>query len=204
MDFQKALLDAGLDFEQTNTLGNRFIMRRNKPGKLQVIIEAANPAMTNVNITAPEPSGDIEMFTQEADAVMRAYKQTWNHNQYQVVRSMAKIHQLYSSSEHALKYLWEDRLGCSPMEFKALGQRPVAGGGIRLVLPPVENPDSEPHSIELRIESFLREKNKLFIETAMVWPKASVIKGQEDFSSRGRLRYLSNYAANEVLNFLNQ
>jgi hypothetical protein len=50
----------------------------------------------------------------------------------------------------------------------------VLGGGLRLVMPPVKE-GAEPVQIEIKIESFFRESQKLFIETFFVWPQPSAL-----------------------------
>ncbi|MHC5060162.1 MAG: hypothetical protein ACYTFK_03645 [Planctomycetota bacterium] len=204
VDFQKALLDKGLDFSQTNAGGRSFTLSRTQPSHLQVKIDSPAPQVSSVNIVSAPPAYDLEMFIQEASATMEAYQQTYPAQQYQVVRCAAKIHHLYSSQEHAFQYLWETRLGQSPEDFRCLGSRPVAGGGLRLVMPPHTAEEAEPCSIELRIESSFKEPRKLFIETVFVWPKPTLIQADEKFDPGDRLGELEEYATNKVWTFLTQ
>ena len=51
-------------------------------------------------------------------------------------------------------------------EMKVFG-RPVLGGGIKLVFPSVSGPE-EP-VIEVKVETFLADPRKLFVEVAGVW-----------------------------------
>jgi hypothetical protein len=46
-------------------------------------------------------------------------------------------------------------------------QRPVLGGGLRFVMPPID----EKFQIELKVESYLSDSSKLFVETQFVWPQ---------------------------------
>ena len=204
INFQKALLDNGLDFSQTNTLGNVFTLIRSQPSRLQIKLESPTRQVSSIHIIAQNPSSDLEMFIQETDAVTKAYQQAWPSDQYQILRSVAKIQHLYSSREHAFKYLWEGRLGQSPQDFECLGKRPVAGGGLRLIMPPYSSGDEEPHSTEIRIESFLQEPRKILIETASAWPKPRTLQKEEKFNSGSLLEPLEKYAINEVWTFLTQ
>ena len=204
VDFQKALLDNGLDFSQTNILGNNFTLLRNQPSRLQIKLESPTRQVSSIHIIAQNPSSDMEMFIQETNAVTRSYQQIWASEQYQILRSVAKIQHLYSSREHAFKYLWEGRLGQSPRDFECLGKRPVAGGGLRLIMPPYSSGNEEPHSTEIRIESFLHEPRKILIETVFVWPKPRILQKGEKFNSGAILESLEKYATNEVWTFLTQ
>lgn len=204
VDFQKALLDNGLDFSQTNTGPRNFTLSRTQPSHLQVKLESPAPQVSGIHIVSAPPTYDLEMFIQEASAATDAYQQTYPADQYQLIRCAAKIQHLYSSQAHAFQYLWETRLGQSPADFHCLGPRPVAGGGLRLIMPPHATEGQEPCSIELRIESLLREPRKLMVETAFVWPKPLLLQSGEKFDPGRRLIGLQEYATNEVWTFLTQ
>lgn len=204
LDFQKALLDNGLEFSQINTTPKQFTLFRADQSPLRVVIESNGPQVCSLHAVSQNPTCDLSIFTMDAAAVCSAFMQTWTAEQYQVVRQAAKIHHLYSCNTHAFGYLWEKRLGQSPGDFKALGDRPVAGGGLRLVMPPANIEGQEPNSIEVRIESFMRETNKLFIETAIVWPKPTVIQKGEKLDPQALMQQTEDYATNEVWNFLTQ
>ena len=85
VDFQKALLDNGLDFSQTNVRGNTFTLLRSQPSNLTVKLEAPAQHLSSVQVIAQNPSYDSEMFLQEASAVMDAYQQSWPAEQYQII-----------------------------------------------------------------------------------------------------------------------
>jgi len=202
VDFQKALLDNGLEFSQTNVRPRSFLLLRQEPSNLQVKLDCPAPQVSSIQVIANNPAYDVGMFARDALAVSDAYRQTWPAAQYQIIRAMAKISHLYSSREHAFKYLWETRLGQSAEDFKRLGPRPVAGGGLRLMIPPHAVGGEEPRSIELRIESFLREPRKLLVETAFTWPQPKVLAKDDAFDIPERLEALETYATNEVWNFV--
>ncbi|MBE0537022.1 MAG: hypothetical protein IH624_15265 [Phycisphaerae bacterium] len=202
VDFQKALLDNGLEFTQTNIRPRNFMLLRQDPSNLQVKLDSPGPQITGLHTIANNPTYDIDMFARDALAVTDAYRQTWPAPHYQIIRATAKVSHLYSSQEHAFKYLWETRLGQSPEDFKRLGPRPVAGGGLRLMIPPHAVAGEEPRSIEIRIESFLREPRKLLVETTFAWPQPKVLAKDDAFDIPQRLESLETYAVNEVWTFV--
>ena len=204
VDFQKALIEAGLEFSQTASRANSFILTRTDPSNLQVKLESPGPQVSAVNITAQNPQYDLDAFVHDADAVTDAYQKTFPAQQYQLIQRSARINHLYSCQGHAFKYLWEDRLSQSPDDFKTLGQRPVAGGGLRFILPPHAQEGQQPHSVEIRAGSAMREPGKLVIETIFVWPKPHIVTAEQKFNLGQLLNEVEQYAAEEVFNFLTQ
>lgn len=203
LDFQRALLDNGLEFSQSVSRANGYQLRRETPSSpLQVGLESPGPQVHSLQIAGPNPGYDLELFCRDAEAVTGAYQATWPLDQYQILSSTAKINHLYSARDHAFKYLWENRLGQSPEDFKRLGSRPVSGGGMRLVMPPHAVEGQEPVSIELRIESFLRESTKLLVETVFTWPRPRTVAAGERFEPAGYMAQVEQFAANDVWNFV--
>jgi len=203
VEFQKALLEQGLEFHQTNSQANRFTLIRYQPSHLQVRLDSPGPQVAQVQILASNPSYDLDMFSRDAEGVTAAYCRTWALQQCQLIQASATIHHLYSSQDHAFKYLWETRLGQSPADFETLGRRPVAGGGMRLLLPPhARTEEEDPRSIEIRVESSIREPRKLLVETVFVWPRPRMIQGAEGFSAAQYLKEVEDFAASEVWTFL--
>ncbi|WP_146663252.1 hypothetical protein [Anaerohalosphaera lusitana] len=204
LKFQQHLLERGLDFSQTNIQGNSFVLSRTQPSPLQIRLEANGPQVSSINVFAQKPTYDLSLFIRDADVVFSAYRETWRAEQYQVIRKDAKIQHLYSCTEHAFKYIWERRLGQSPGDFSSLGGRPVAGGGLRLILPPHKKEGEETHSAEIRIESFLRDTRSLFVETGFVWPTPQTIKKDDSFDVDKQMNFVEHYATNEVWQFLSE
>lgn len=202
VEFEKALLDNGLDFSQTNWTDKSFSLARNQPSNLQIKLKSPNPQVMTLLVLSQNPQYDLDMFCRDAKAVTEAFIQNWPSDHYQVLNSTAKIHHLYSSQTHAFKYLWEERLGQQPEDFQILGKRPVAGGGLRLLMPPHSLDGADPVSIELRIESFLRETNKLFVETVFTWPRPKIITQKDGFDPNSLMYQVEQFAANEVWNFM--
>lgn len=200
--FQKALLDGGLDFAQTAVRPSGFSLVRSEPSSLQVILDIPGPQIHTLQITAPNPQYDLDMFEREASAVTAAYQKTWRHPQYQILNTGGCIRHLYSARVHAFQYLWEQRLGQSGQDFALLGNRPVVGGGLRLLIPPHQKEGSEPVSIEIRVESFLRESQKLFVETIFTWPQPRIVNESGEFDCQSRLHEIEAFAAGQVWDFI--
>lgn len=204
VEFEKALLESGLDFSQINVAEKGFTLNRSQPSQLQVKIESPGPQVTTLQVISQNPQYDLGMFCRDAEAVTESFQRTWPADHYQILTMTGKIHHLYSSQTHAFKYLWENRLGQVSSDFQALGRRPVAGGGQRLLMPPHSVEGAAPVSIELRIESFLRETNKLFVETVFTWPRPQVINKGETFEPQQAMEAVEQFAANEVWNFISE
>ena len=202
VNFQKALLEGGLEFSQTNVRENGYMLIRNQPSNLQVRLESPAPQVSSLQITSQNPAYDLGMFGRDCAAVTGAYQQTFSADQYQAIRTNAKIQHLYSCSVHPFKYLWEVRLGQKGEDLRCLGDRPVAGGGMRFIMPPHAREGEQLRSVEVRIESFLREPGKILVETAFTWPQPRVIGKDERFEPADCLRVLEEYATREVWQFL--
>jgi len=203
LDFQKSLAQRQLDFPQTNVATHSFTLVRTEQSPLQVKTASLGPRVSNISISSKRPVDSLDMFSKEADAVCDAYRQTWLKQQCQILQCNARIQHLYSCQGHAFRYLWEQRLGQQPQDFSYLGKRPVLGGGLRLVMPPVKQ-DAEPVQVEIKIESFLPESGKMFIETFFVWPQPRLLRADDRFDPELRLKHVEEYAVNEVCDFLLQ
>jgi len=202
LEFQKKLAEQQLDFSQTRLGSQNFMLIRTEPSPLTINLSSSEPAGgANISISSGSPTYGLEMFCKEAQAVCLAYRQTWLPEQFQILRTTATIRHLYDCREHAFKYLWEERLGQNPEDFKFLGGRPVAGGGLRLLMPAAKD-EKEPLQIEVKIESFLRQPKKLFTETILLWPKPRLLGENEGFDAGLRLQRVEEYATSEVCNFI--
>lgn len=201
LDFQKTLAKQQLDFPKTAVGPHDFVLVRAEQSPMQVKVASLGPRVSSVSISSERPVHSLELFSKEAEAVCDAYRQTWLQEQCQILRCNATIRHLYSCNDHAFKYLWEDRLGQNPQDFHYLGARPVLGGGLRLVMPPLKE-DEEPLQIEIKIESFFRESKKMFIETSFVWPRPRLLPPDAKFDPGLRLKSVEKYATREVCDFI--
>jgi len=201
VDFEIALLDKQLEFGQTQMLAREFSLRRTDQSPLLVKITRVGPQVSGVSISSEQPQHQLEFFAKEAEAICQAWRQVWAANRVQILECRAGIRHLYSCRDHAFKYLWENRLGQTAEDFHSLGRRPVLGGGLRLIMPP-NREDAEPAQIEIKIESFLQDSKKLFVESAFVWPKPRLLPADKDFDPDFRLQCVEKYATNQVWNFI--
>jgi hypothetical protein len=200
--FQNALLNNKIEFSQINTNKSYLELAKKEESHLRVRIASVGPGVSNVLVTSGRPAYHFELFIQEADAIYDAYYKTWIENKpCQIVRCDATIRHLYSCTEHAFKYLWETRLGQNPEDFKYLGGKPVLGGGLRLVIPATTN-EIDPVHVEIKIESFFEEIDKMFIETQCIWPQPRLLQPDEKFDPGPRLTSVERYATKEVCDFL--
>jgi hypothetical protein len=201
LDFQKLLAEKQLDFPKTHVGVHDFTLIRAEQSPLQIKLASLGPRVSSISISSENPVHSLELFCKEAEVVCEAYRRTWLQQQCQILQSNATVRHLYSCQEHAFKYLWEQRLGQDPQDFRHLGARPVSGGGLRLVMPAVKD-DKEPVQIEIKIESFFREPNKMFIETLFVWPKPRLLPPEEKFKPALRLTSVEEYAVSKVCEFV--
>lgn len=201
LDFQRKLAQKQLDFPQTRTGVNDFTLARVEPSALLVKSASLGPNVSSISVSSERPAYSLELFAKEAEAVCDAYRQTFLQQQCQILKCSAAVRHLYSCRDHAFKYLWEDRLSQNPQDFHRLGERPVLGGGLRLVMPPVKD-DAEPVQIEIKVESYFREANKMFIETLFVWPKPRLLTPDEKFDPQLRLENVEEYAVTRVCDFV--
>ena len=202
LDFQRGLAERGLDFPQTGGGQREFVLIRRAQSPLQVKIAAAGPRVSSVSISSEKPEHTLDMFIKEAESVCAAFTQVALAGQgCQVLQTGGRIRHLYSCSDHAFKFLWEDRLGQSPEDFKVLGKKPVSGGGLRLVMPPLRD-EEEPVQIEVKIESFFAEPKKMFVDTFLFWPRPRILGADEAFDVEHRLQRVETYATGQVCDFI--
>jgi len=195
--FQQSLAKHGLSFEQTQKAEKSWTLGRTKP---PLLIQAAlpGPPIGQVMVTSDWMEGDLNAFGDEAAAVYEGVFETWPGDK-QVIAKDATIRQLYDvGGTPAFQYLWEHRLGQQIGQLSFLG-RPVAGGGLRLVMPP-ETMSPEPVQTELRIESFLQDPRKLFVQVSMAWPQPTHPAGT--FAPSELISKVEDLANTDVLDFL--
>jgi hypothetical protein len=143
-------------------------------------------------LATPEPKRSLEYFIQEAEQIIEAFEMTWPVPQRQIIKKDVALRNLYeTSSDHAFRELWEGRLGQSSDLLGIFG-RPVLGGGLRFVMP--SQPDTPPQ-VEIKIESFLKDTSKIFIEVQFFWlepatagqsldPRAILLEADEFIKAR--------------------
>jgi hypothetical protein len=199
LHFQQELLKETLEFAETAVGPQSFLLLRKEPSALQVKVASLGPQVSEIRISTPaRPVHGLDYFSEEAEAVCRAYEEVWGSAPCQIIRYDVGVRHLYSCECHAFQYLWENRLGQQQDDLKYLG-RPILGGGLRLVLPRTKE---HAEDVEVKIESFLEDQRKMFVETLFVWPTPHLASKAEDFGPRKLLEAVDKYATNEVCDFL--
>lgn len=171
--FQMALSkpERGLAFDQAvrKEDGNGFQLIRQK-SPLQVTVQAVGPGVSQLLIIAPTPAQTMDDFVSEAECVCDAFYDSWPGDTALIHRDGA-LRRLYpmGADTHAFQYLWQRRLHQADDAIQIF-ERPVLGGGIRLVFPEIPEIEDDP-MFEVKIESFLQDPSQLFVETTAGWNK---------------------------------
>ena len=197
--FQQAVISHGLEFIRTENPKNQIVLTRESPSPLQVTVSVLEPQVGQVLVVAPNPKVSLELFIQEAEAALEAFEEVWSAQGRQIIRCDATIRELHeTTSKHAFQELWEQRLGQSSQALATFG-RPIRGGGLRFVMDPLPN-ETEPIQIEVKIESFLRDTTKIFVESQFIWSMPTPPGTPLDV--RGRLSQMNSYIQSQVYSFL--
>jgi hypothetical protein len=200
LNFQHSLTTQGIDFAKVEFKEREIVVAREAPTRLEVKVAALAPSpVGQFLILAPYPERPLDLFIKEAEAIVRAFDSTWPAKSRQVISCDATLRDLFESSgEHAFQELWETHLHQPPDSLAVLG-RPVLGGGLRFVMPP--QPDEpKPVQIEVKIESFLRDTKKIYVETQFKWPQP--MPPGEPLSPSNRLKQVDKYIEDEVVSFI--
>jgi hypothetical protein len=196
--FQKSILDNGLEFVRTESPKDSIVLMRDTPYPLQVTVNLLQGQVGQLLIIAPQPKSSQEIFIQESEAAIHAYEEVWQAPNRQIIKADATIRNLYeTTSPHAFKELWENRLGQQAKSLAAFG-RPIRGGGLRFVMDPI--PEDMPVSIEVKIESLLSDTSKILVETQFIWPMPT--NPGTPFNVRERLTFIGSYIEKQVNDFL--
>ena len=172
---------------------------RETPAHLGIkLIAGGPPSYGQLLILSPQGGNNPELFCQQIDAILAAFEATWPEPKRQVLTCDVTMRDLFeSTADHAFKELWETRLGQTP-EKLAVFERPVLGGGVRFVMPPSTPKDS--YTIELKIESFLQDSRKLFVEIHLIW--AQMESPGEPLSGSHRLQCANDYIQRKIIPFI--
>ncbi|MBI2331208.1 MAG: hypothetical protein HYU84_03425 [Chloroflexi bacterium] len=196
--FQQAVLAHGLEYNRLEAPKNTISLFRDAPYPLQITVSAHESQVGQLLILTPQPKGSLDLFIQEAEAAIQAYESIWSVPNRQIIQADATIRQLYeTTSQHAFQELWESRLGQTSQALSAFG-RPIRGGGLRFVMDPVV--EDLPAQIEVKIESFLLDTTKVFVETQFTWP--ALATPQSSFSVRERIKKMDSYIETNVQAFI--
>jgi hypothetical protein len=197
--FQQAIISTGLDFVRVENPENRIIVTRESPSPLRITIARFEPHSGQVLIVSPQPKGSLELFIQEAEAALEAFETVWPAQNRQIIKSDGTIRELHETTgKHAFQELWEKRLGQSSQALSVF-ERPIRGGGLRFVMDPLSD-EEKPVQIEVKIESFLSDTTKIFVETQFVWLMPT--SPGTPFTARERLLEMNSYMENQVRAFI--
>lgn len=198
--FQNVLGEKGVEFTHTDASNQGmgvFARVQNSPIEVRVAAQSGAP-VGQFTIIAANPGRTLEDFQEEAEVLCAAFAAVWDGS-FQVVARDCTIRHLYSvDNPHAFQYLWVTRFGQDESDLGMLG-RPVLGGGLRLVMPPTEGED-DPKQVEVKIESFLPDSRKLYVDVQMAWPKPAAPNAP--MAPRALLAAVHEYATTEVVNFI--
>jgi hypothetical protein len=196
--FQGALIQRSIEFDRVD-YGEDILKVFRERLPLQIVVKsAAGQPAGQLLILAPQPARNLDYFIQEAEFAVEAFESTWAEQRRQILRTDVTIRDLYETDQHAFQEIWETRLRQPESSLAVLGRR-VLGGGLRFVMPPQPG-DDNPAQIEVKIESYLRDTSKLFVETQFTWPTPS--PPDVSFAPRDRLCEVNDYATNQVLSFI--
>lgn len=197
LDFQGKLASERILFTAaTRPAPGVLILQRQVPS-LEVRILQPGPPLGQLTIVAAEPRRAIDEFVDESKSICESFAAAWPGD-LQIIQCDCTIRALYDvAADHAFKYLWEERLNCEESELSAFG-RAVHGGGLRFVLPA---PDTDPGTpnIEIKIESFLADPRKLYVDVAMTWNNQAL---SPTLDPEPLLRETERYATHEVHAFI--
>jgi len=197
--FLNDLADGGLGidkFERKGAESKWEFSRRGEPGPLIIVVGKTGPQVGQILITAPQPARSLDLFIREAEAACTAFLAAWPRK-YQVVHRDVCLRRLFpTEGEHAFAYVWETLLGKNQDDLKPFGNQ-VFGGGLRIVAVPS---DGEGQIQEAKIESFLRDPSKLFVEVQWAWNKP--LESSERIDPKDVLEKVNAYATEKVQEFL--
>ncbi|MEA3367603.1 MAG: hypothetical protein U9R68_05760 [Planctomycetota bacterium] len=168
--FQSALAEAGVDLPTANRSQHSLELHRESPS-LKVGIKEVGPNIGQLFLLSSWPERNLSVFEKESEAVVVAYERTWDAPKQFVARD-ATIRCLYAchDCDHAFQFIWEEVLAQQAERTTRFG-KPIWGGGLRFVMPPGKDEEPEPTQTEVKIESFLQDPGKLFVQVQMSWPK---------------------------------
>lgn len=197
--FQTALLDKGIDYGEAKYTERDISLTRTEPS-LQVRIVIPEARVGQLLIVAPKSGEGIDLFGMQAEEIVEAFGGTWPDVR-QVVASDCTLRYLYQSDQnHAFQEIWEQRLNQSAQLLEVFGA-PVSGGGLRLVIAP-SPVEANPAEVDLKIESFLQDPSKVFLEVQYKWPQKQ--PPDSPFDPRARLQEVDRFIDEKVLAFMNQ
>ncbi|EKO79718.1 MULTISPECIES: hypothetical protein [unclassified Leptospira] len=203
LQLQTILEELGIEITGTNYGPNQNVLTRQlAQSVLTVQLANAGPNITQLLIISENPDGSLESIEEDFERVLEAFDKVWPLQGKNAVKSDLTVRLLTdSSTEHAFGEIWEKRLRQNRDSLQQLG-RPILGGGLRFVLPPLNPQDPEDHGIEIKIESFFPDPRKIFMETIFLWSTPRTIS--EKWSTSDRIQKVIQYSEQHLIPFLDQ
>ena len=171
--FRARLEEEDIRFEHAEHADQTLVLARGAPSSLQVQIVSGQvgagpePVPVTQIVIATAIGQDVTVaavadFADAAHEVTDVARDVWPEMEY-VLGWNTSVRSLFASStEHSFQYLWEQRLGQDTQELSVFG-RPILGGGLRLMFPPGQE-EGEHYQAEVRVESFLEDVRRLYVE----------------------------------------
>ncbi|MBN2035560.1 MAG: hypothetical protein JW768_02340 [Chitinispirillaceae bacterium] len=205
--FQGQLLENQVEFSACKIEAESIVLTNSPENRsLQVRVYRPGPNVTGLLMLQPYPEAPLSNFIKNCEAVATAFKETWlskEGDQVQFLKKDVTLRHLYETEEeHSFGYIWEKKLKQKPESLKLL-KRPVAGGGLALVMPPhiVPDVDKEPVQIMLKVESYHQDPKHLFVEVEFIWPQPGA-KPKTVFEVESLVRAAEKYNDGELQDFL--
>ena len=198
LEFQRQLSEENIELTDIKVDNQRLIAGRSNPMPIQISIGLIAPTIGQLLIVAPELGGrSIEVFGEEACDISKSFSNIWPRRQ--VLGCDVTIRDLYDAdSEHAFQEIWEGLLHQPTERMNAFG-RPILGGGLRFVMPQTEAEPGQP-VIEVKVESFLQDTHKVYLDVSCNWPTPQPIDFALDPESR--INYVDNFIQKQVIDFV--
>ena len=171
---QRFLDQADVAYSTVNLTEQALVIQRGKPDRLEIRINQNQPGVGQLMIAAPWPERTLESFVGEAGVIVGLLDTLAPPDKRRLVARAASLRELYDTGGvHAFQEIWESILTQQPEALQSLG-RPVRGGGLRFVMPPMAGED-DPATIELKVESYLKDTAKIFIDVRLSWAQPSEV-----------------------------
>lgn len=200
LKLQQSLIESGLDYSKVEFNEKQIVVVRETPTRLEIKVAATdNPQVGQLLILAPHPKRPLISFVQEAVAVVQAFGATWPAGNRRILSIDTTLRELYETTErHAFQEIWEKLLRQSTDRLSPLG-RSVSGGGLRFVMP-AQQDQPEPTQIEVKVESYLRNARKVYVETQFKWPQP--LPPGTPLEPQSRLEQINDYVRENVIPFI--
>ena len=201
LKFQQSLTERGIEYDNVTLQGQQLLVRRGQMSSLAMrVVGAAQGTVGQLQVVGPGPTVDVELFLREVEAVGEAFGMTWGQNGQVLTLDVTVRDLVECSGASAFDEIWGQLLGRTPTELAPFG-RPVHGGGVRLVMPP-DLSSADPTEAQVRIESFLRQREKIWIETIFKWMRPRALA--EGLKPRNPIATVNDFVESAVLTYLTQ